>query len=91
MLKGMSSSYRLDEVSFLRSLGERIRKFMPFLCAHVSGRSVHNRFTTMAKKYNLTEQTDSNAVVAEDRIPINFLDERDDNPNTLRLLSFFSG
>ena len=45
----------------------------------------------MAKKYNLTEQTDSNAVVAEDRIPINFLDESDDNPNTLRLLSLFSG
>lgn len=45
----------------------------------------------MAKKYNLNEQTDSNAVVAEDRIPINFLEESDDNPNTLRLLSLFSG
>lgn len=45
----------------------------------------------MAKKYNLNEQTDSNAVVAEDRIPINFLEESDDNPNTLRLMSLFSG
>lgn len=45
----------------------------------------------MAKQYELNEPQDSTLYAEENQIPFNFKEEEIDNPDTLRLLSLFSG
>jgi len=46
----MDISYLVYEVSFLGSLDERIRKFMPFLCAYATDRLMHIENSTIISR-----------------------------------------